>query len=138
MEKVSRLYIKYIIKSKVIFCAFLAVGIIGFLFMTMSLKLDLVKRYEAYFDNNKIVIQEELDDIDFLYAYKSLNERVYLFDVREIERVEQYTIIYVENEDENIKKNLLGIVRLEMVTGETSLFDLIYIRAGKKRDERET
>jgi len=135
LQTFSRLYVKYIIKSKVLFYIFLAVGIIGFLIMTFSLKLDIVTKYEAYFDNNKIVINENLDNIDSLYIYKSLNEKVYFFDVNEIDYVEQYTILYVNNENENIKNNLLGVVKLEIVTGKQSLFELIYIRAGKKRNE---
>ena len=137
-KPLSRLYIKYIIKSKIVFYAFLAAGIVGFLVMILSIKLDIVTKYEAYFDSNKIVINEELDNIDSLYAYRSLNEKVYLFDVREIEYVDDYTILYIDNEDETIKNNLLGIVKLEIVTGKTNLFELIYIRAGKKQDEQKT
>jgi hypothetical protein len=74
-----------------VFCAFLAFGIIGFLFMTLSLRLEAVTKYEAYFDNNKIVINDELENISSLYAYKSLNEKVYLFEVGEAEHIEQYT-----------------------------------------------
>ena len=124
------------IKSSVLFYAFLAIGIIGFLTMTISLKLDIIKKYEAYFDNNKIVINENLNNIDSLYVYKSLNEKVYSFFVKELNHVEQYTVLYVSNENEDIKNNLLGVVNLEIVTGKKSLFELIYIQAGKKRDER--
>ena len=135
LQTFSRLYVKYIIKSKVLFYVFLVAGIIGFLVMTVSLKLDIVTKYEAYFDNNKIVINENLDNIDSLYIYKSLNEKVYSFTVSELNHVEQYTVIYINNENENIKNNLLGVVKLEIVTGQQSLFELIYMRAGKKRDE---
>jgi len=134
----SQLYVKYIIKSKIVFYTFLTIGVIGFLVMTLSLKIDIVTKYEAYFDNNKIVLNEYLDDIESLYTYRNLNEKVYLFDVKEIEHVEEYTIIYVDNEDENIKNNLLGIVRIEIVKDKQSLFELIYIRAGKKIDEQKT
>ena len=133
----SRIYIKYIMKSKILFCAFLTVGVVGFLAMTLSVKFDIVTKYDAYFDENKVIINEELYDIDSFYIYRSLNEKVYHFSVQEIEHLEQYTILYVDNEDENIKKNLLGNVSLEIVTGEQSLFELIYIKAGDKSDEQE-
>ena len=129
------MYTKYIIKSKIVFCAFLVFGIVGFLAMTLSLKLDMVTKYEAYFDSNKIVINDELENINSLYVYKSLNEKVYLFDVAETEYVEQYTVLYVDNENETAKNHLLGIVRLEIVTGEQSLFELIFVKAGNKEDE---
>jgi len=135
MKTFSKLYAKYIIKSKVIFLAFLAAGIAGFLIMTLSLGVDKVTKYEAYFDNNKIVVNDELGKINSLYAYKSLNEKVYLFDVNGVEHIEQYTVLYVDNEDENIKNSLLGIVKLEIVTGGQSLFELIFLKAGKKEDE---
>lgn len=134
----SKIYIKYIIKSKILFCAFLSLGVIGFLVMTLSIKFDIVTKYDAYFDEDKIVINEELDDIDSFYIYRSLNEKVYRFAVRETEHLEQYTILHIDNEDESIKNNLLGIVKLEIVTGEQSLFELIYIKAGDKSDERKT
>jgi hypothetical protein len=135
MNYFSKLYVKYIIKSKVIFCAFLCLSILGFLLMTISLKLDIVTKYEAYFDNNKIVINQSLYNIDTLYIYKSLNEKVYFFDVINTEYIEQYTILYVNNIDERVKNSLLGVVKIEIVTGKQSLFELIYLRAGKKRNE---
>lgn len=95
----------------------------------------MVRKYEAYFDNNKIVLNDDIADIDSLYVYKSLNEKMFSFDINSIERVENHAIIYVKNEDETIKNRLLGIVRLEIVENSQSLFELIFLRAGVKINE---
>ena len=105
--------------------------------MTFSLKLDIITKYDAYFDNNKIVVNDNLDNIDSLYVYRTLNEKVYYFPINEIEHPEQYTVIYVKNADDSIKNNLLGVVTLEIVTGKQSLFELIFVKAGKKENEQE-
>ena len=131
----SKIYVKYIIKSSAIFYTFLAIGIIGFLIMSMSLKLDVTKKYEAYFDNNRIIINETLDNIDSLYVYKTLNDKVYFFYVRELIYDEQYTILYLENDNENVKNNLLGIVKIELITGQESLLKTIFVKAGNKDDD---
>jgi hypothetical protein len=67
------------IKTKIAFFVFLLLGVAGFLAMTASLEIDIVQKYEAYFDSNKIVINEDLNGIDSLYVYKSLNEKVHYF-----------------------------------------------------------
>ena len=135
MKAFPKIYVKYIIKSPVIFYAFLAIGVIGFVVMSVSVKLDVTKRYETYFDNNRIIINEELADIDMLYVYKSLNDRVHSFPVSELYHVDDYTIIYVENYDDIIKNSLLGIVKIEIITGQENLLKTIFLRAGNKDED---
>lgn len=133
MKTLSKIYVKYLLKSGVVFYSFLLIGIIGFLLMTLSLKLDMVTTYDAYFAENRIVLNENPNtEIDSLYAYKARNEKVYSFTVTDVEYIDQYMILYIGDTDKSMQNALSGNIKVDIVAERRTLLEVIFVKAGKK------
>ena len=136
MNSFNKFYIKYILKSGVIFYIFIVIGIVSFTIVTTSFKLELITTYEGNFSNNRIVINENIDDsFNSLYIYKSRNDKVYSFKIIENVYTDGMVILYINNENEEINNLLTGMVKIDIVTGEQSLLKMIFLRAGRKDNE---
>ncbi len=133
MERFSKFYIKYIVKSSVVFYTVIAVFIFVFIFISLTIKVDRVTMYPASFSNDRVIINDILKTpVDHIYMYKTQNEKVYFLPAFGMEEIEQYTVIYINTEGNDDIHTISGIVSVDIVTDKYSLLELIFIKAGQK------
>jgi len=136
LKKLSKIYTKYIIKSQILFSFFLIIGTAAFLVMTLTLKIDILTRYNGIFADNRIIVNEILDEtVESVYAYKSRNDRVYSFPVTQVSYVDDYSVLHIDSVDKINPNNLMGGIGIDIITGRVSLFELIFIKAGQRLEK---
>ena len=124
-----RFYVKHILKSGVLFFAFLALGLLTFILISLHIKIDITESYSAHFSDNKIIVGENIyGDIEHLYLYKVRNEKVFHCGVSEKTHFENSTIFYI---DENSIGNMSGNVKIDIVTGSESLLKYMFKSIGE-------
>lgn len=130
--KFERKYLKYIVKSPILFWAYMGIFLIFFLLMTTHLKLEVRNAYDAEIVGGEISILTE-SEIEFLdrkiYTYKDKNQKVTLFKVASSEYKEGVMYIYL-CEDQT---QLSGEIVVELISGKVSLFNSILLKAGTRR-----
>ena len=129
MNKYGRIYMKYVIKSPVLFYAFLIGGIVLFFAMTLNTKVAVVKTVEVQVNNNVIVldsIQGEIGEV--VYLYTNRNEQVYKATIYDRKDTVGTTALFFENEQEDILK---GEMKADIVIGENSLLRGVFLKAGR-------
>lgn len=127
MKKFSRLYVKYIVKTPVIFYLFLIIGIVLFLYFSLGLKLDVVQSVKANIEDNRFIVVGEYEtQSDMIYLYNDRNEKIYKLKIQQIERIDGQTIFVINN-----SVGLSGDIQADIVTGSQTLFERIFIKAGK-------
>ena len=127
MGKFSRLYVKYIIKTPVVFNLFLLTGVLLFLYFSLNLKLDVIQNTDADIENNRVTVEGKYTaQSDMLYLYNDRNEKVYKYRIEQIDYEKNQTVFVVNNSD-----GLSGKIQAEIVIGSQTLLERIFIRAGK-------
>jgi len=135
MTSFNNLYVKYIVKSKTIYVAFLAIGVTCFIIMSLNIKIALMATYDAQYSEGKILINKIIEnDLDYVYFYKSRNDRLYKSEVTGEEYFDGYTVFHIDSKANKIKSNISGNIKVDMVTGYESLFKLIFAKAGLREN----
>lgn len=132
MKSFSKIYVKYIIKKPIIFYIFLLLGICLFLMLTLTLKLETIEKYDAYYQDG--IIKVEIDDINSvnkIYAYNNKNEKIYTITVKEIAYEVGNSCLHIYEEDIELIQELGSNFKIEISTGYESLFKRIFVKAGK-------
>lgn len=125
----ERIYVKYAVKSPLIFYLYLVAFISIFLLVSTKMRLEKRQIYEAQIQGNKVEAvcsaKKNLSD-NKIYVYTDKNQEVFMFHVQEIEYENGVMRLILEEEQNDI----LGSVMLEMVEGDYSLFQRIFVKAG--------
>lgn len=128
MKKFSRLYVKYIIKSPIVYYSFLLIGIVLFLYFSLNFKLDIVQSVNANIEDNSFTVEGEYKtSSDTIYLYRDRNEKIYRLKIDQIEYIDNKTIFIINNSIE-----LSGEIHADIVIGSQTLFERIFIKAGKR------
>lgn len=128
MSNFSRLYVKYLIKTPVIFFLFLFTGVALFLYLTLHVNLDVTESYEAFIVEDIVTIPGEHEvDSDTIYLYNDRNEVVYQTEIENAIIQDGNTVIDVEN-----SYDLSGEIYVDIVVGEETLLERIFVKAGKR------
>lgn len=128
MKRKQDMYTRYVIKSIVSFIIFLFVGVILFLFLSLTIEIETVKTYKGYYDENKVIINEKIDDelyeLDEVYVYKSRGKKLYKFTVAEKTYIDEYTMLDLESE-KTVDAVLDGNISIDVITERNSLLSII-------------
>ena len=133
MNRLSKFYIKYIISNSFIFYAFLLIGVLVFIILTLTIKINITETYSATVEEGRIKLENNLgSDYTFeeAYVYRDRNEEVVHISISKIDFLNNQTYIFL-SETDSIK--LLGFdqVNIDIVVGQKSLFETIFVRAGR-------
>lgn len=125
-------YLKYVVKSPVLFCTYMVLFVIVFICMTTRLKLDVRKSFEGEIYGDEIIVAGEIKSHvleDKVYVYKNKNQKIFVFDIETIEySTDEMHIFLNEEQDE-----LFGEITLEVIDKRNSLFETIFTKAGVNR-----
>ena len=132
LKSFSQIYIKYIIKTPVLFFLYISIGVGLFLFMTLSLQLDVMATYKAsYHDGMVFIISKDPIDANKIYLYEDRNEKVYTVLVDHMEFEESTVIFHIQEADIAAADILTGDITVDVINSKESLFKKIFIKAGK-------
>lgn len=124
-QNFEKIYVKFAVKSPVVFYMYLLVFIIIFLMISSKMQLESRQIYEAQIYGNKVTAvcsaMTNLSD-DKIYVYKDKNQEVFTFHVKETD-YENGLLCFVLVEEQN---GISGDVTLEIVQGNQSLFQRIF------------
>lgn len=124
----KRFYVDYIIKKPVIFYSFLGIGIGIFLYLSLNLKLDRIQSVNAEIVGQTIKLEGEYKIYsDSIYLYHDRNKRVYKLAITDWKIAEGCTVCMVEDTEQ-----LSGGLMADIITGKQTLFERIFLRAGKR------
>lgn len=123
----SNLYVKYLIKNPLIFYLFLLIGAALFLFMTISLKLDVTQTTECKISGNTITISGEIKPVsEVIYLYTDRNDKIHKLTIESVLSQNGQTVI--------VFTNIAGLSRemkMDFVIAQQTLFERIFLEAGK-------
>lgn len=128
-RKYEQVYIKYGVKSSLLFYAYLGVFIGIFFIVAFKIRLEEHQAYTAEINGNKI-------EIPCSSALNLLDDRIYLYSDRNLE-VLRLNVEDTEYRDgvmyivlsEN-KNNITGNVTVEIISGKSTLLRKIFMKAG--------
>ena len=127
MKKFSTLYVKYIIKAPIVFYMFLFSGVVLFLWFSLSLKLDVVQSVTADIKENRVAITGEyVVKSHMIYFYSDRNEKKDKLKIEQVELKDGQTLLIINN-----IIGLSGEVQADIIIDSQTLFERIFIRAGK-------
>ena len=119
----SKLYVRYLIKRSVAFYLFLLLGMISFLYLTLSLEVDMTQHVTVNIEENVITLHRNHDlQSEIIYLYQDRNEQVYRIKIEEIVAENDDLHLIVLNPDA-----LSGIFSAEIVVGRQTLLERILI-----------
>ena len=125
--KNQKCYIKYIVKSPIVFFLFLLLGVFLFLYYSINLELNIIQSLRANIEDNNIIIEGEYYvQSDVIYLYVDRNERIQKLKFKQIVHTEGHTIFVTEDSIE-----LSGEIIVDVVIDKQSLLKNIFIKAGK-------
>ena len=117
---------KYIIKTPLVFYLFLSGGILLFLILSLSLKMDIMQTARAHVSGREVVLDGEYDILlDELYLYRNRNEEVFRLLIEGWEKTGGGTVCTVED-----GKSLSGNMNADIVTGSQTLLEKIFAGTG--------
>lgn len=128
-RKLEQWQIKYLVKSPLIYYSFLVLFIAVFLYVSLTLNIDIRKSFLANMSCNEISIKTEKkihSEDDIIYIYKNRNEKIISQSILDSKYSNGTMYFYI---DEN-EQALSGNVTIEIKTGEQSLFAKIFLKAG--------
>lgn len=128
----SQAYVKYIVKTPILFYAFLSIGIGIFLYMTLSIQMDVRVTYEAKYEKGDIVFfSSKPVEWEKIYIYKDRNEKVYSVSVDSAVFEDNTATLHIKEADNSAFKELSGDVYVDVTKTTESLFERIFKKAGK-------
>ena len=131
MNKLSKIYMKYIVKSFTAYIIFILLGIFFFIYVSLNVKVEVIETFEGIYAEERLVINETVNyPIEKIYAYQSRNEEIITYNVKDIDIIdESYTVLFL-GESDDIGK-LEGVIRIDVVKKHVSIFSVIF--CGEKR-----
>lgn len=129
-RKFEKIQIKWFIKSSIFYYSFLTIFIAIFLYISVSLKLDVRQSYDAIITDKEITMQTELEILP-------LDEKVYIY-INRNERTVLGTIVktYYSNGRmhfilKEVPTNLSGEITIELTINKQSLISRIFAKGGR-------
>lgn len=117
----SRLYVRYIIRRSTVFYLFLLTGIVVFLYLTISLDVDITQYVTISIEDNVITLSGDYElQSDVIYLYQDRNDQVYRVAIEQI-RIEEGQVQLITS---NVA-HLSGDMSAEIVIGSQTLFERI-------------
>lgn len=121
----SKVYVKYMIKTPLVFYVFLLVSVAVYLFMAMSVKLDIIDEYEGIICDDYIVITAKSPiETELVYIVIGDGERIKL-DINKSEFNLNDVKLYF-NEDLILTSLREKKLKVEVVVGKRNLLDAMY------------
>jgi hypothetical protein len=134
LKSLSSYYVKYIIKTPLVFSLFLLFFICLFLVMTSSIQLDVVQPFEAMMDGSILKLPLGSPVImhkDILYFYFDRNERVYKGLIKGIEIGDDGIYMDISADDFPGAGEAGRKAHVDIIVGEQSLLKRMFLRAGR-------
>ena len=117
-------YVKYIIKSPLVFYTFLSAGVVLFIALSLGVRLDIAESTQAEVQGQQVVLDREYElASDTIYLYQDRNEQVYKLKVAAWKKGGGSTVCTVED-----SRGLLGRMNADVVTGSHTLLERIFMR----------
>ena len=124
-QNFEKIYVKFAVKSPVVFYMYLLAFIIIFLMISSKMRLESRQIYEAQIFGNKVTAvcsaMTSLSD-NKIYVYRDKNQEVFTFHVKEANYGNGVLYFVLVEEQSDIS----GDVMLEIVQGNQSLFQRIF------------
>ena len=116
-------YVKYIIKSPLVFYTFLSAGVVLFIALSLGVRLDIAESTQAEVQGQQVVLDGEYElASDTIYLYRDRNEQVYKLKVATWKKGGSTVCIVEDN------SGLLGRMNADVVTGSQTLLERIFMR----------
>lgn len=131
-KKMTSGYLKYVVKSPIVFYIYVIIFLLLFLLMTNAISVDRRTSYSAIVDKGQVQIvnETELELLDKrIYVYTDKNQEVLTLVVSSIEFGDGI-ISFILEQDQDI---LSGIVTVEAVTERSTLFHKIFSEVSRTR-----
>jgi len=128
-------YIKYTAKKPILFFMMIGTFLFSILFISLTTKTNLVKSYSGTMVGNSIIIDTEIKTIPYkIYAYSNKNEAVYMINIRNVERQNNKTVLFIGNYTELPDLISAHNIYIDIPQNEISLFERVFLRGSKIND----
>jgi len=129
-SKSNRYYIKYLIKSTKLFLIFLFVSTLLFYFLSVSIKLDIMKTYVGHIENGAVAIEtDHMLESSLLYIYHEKEKIVYKIKPEEFLYQDGYQYFLCEKKDIENLENLQELY-VDVPVGKETLLERVLLKAG--------
>ncbi len=129
-KKLEKIQVKWFIKSSIFYYSFLIIFIAIFLYISVSLKLDVRQSYDAIITGNEITMETELEILPLdgkVYIYTNRNERTVLGTIMNTYYLNGRMHFILKE----VPTNLSGEITIELTTNRQSLISRIFAKGGR-------
>lgn len=135
----ARKYTGLIIGSPWLFIIFVLSGLVLFLFLTLTTRIDVIKTYSAELmsKQNKITLSVKAANISAgtAYMYSNRNEAVYPVFIERTENLREDFTLYFNSHGQNIIKSLSNRnIFIDIPQGKETLLYRIFVKGGEGRE----
>ena len=124
----QRYYVKYMIKKPILFYSFLFLGVVGFIFGSMNIQMDIRKSYPAeYVEGQLIIFTEEVFEPQEVFLYTDKNDSVERYIVKEGRKEDGKLVLILEEPPQQKEEAFIA----EFTVGTESLLYRIFVKAGR-------
>lgn len=125
-------YIKYTAKKPVLFFAMIGMFLFLILFVSLTTKTSLIQSYDGTIARNTVVINAVINTTpENIYVYENRNEAVYLMNVKNMERMNNTTMLFVDSDAEFLELSATENIKIDIQIGEITLFEHVFLKGGK-------
>lgn len=135
----GRKYTKFMTGSPWLFITFVLFGVLLFLFLTLTTRIDVIKTYSAEVmsveSENALSIKAANISIGLAYIYSNKNEAVYPVLIERAENLgENFTLHFNSSGQDIIKSLSARNIFIDIPQGKDTLLYRIFVKGGKGRE----
>lgn len=135
----GRKYIRLITSSPRLFITFVLFGVVLFLFLTLTTRIDVIKTYsaEVFSVESEIALSIKASDIPVgsAYIYSNKNEAVFSVFIENVESIKDNVILHFSNDERDIIQFLsTQNIYIDIPQGKETLLYRIFVKGGKGRE----
>lgn len=135
----GRTYTRLVTGSSNIFIGFVLLGVISFLFLTLTIRIDVIKTYTAKVlsSESEIVLQIKAANVQDgpAYIYSNKNEAVFPVSIEKTEDLNDSVNLYFSSDSEKVIRSLSPQhLYVEIPQGKETLLYRIFLKGGKGRE----
>lgn len=125
MSRLYQFYSKYVVKSILLYLAFIIIGVSLFLILSMNTQVSIIETFDGTYADDRLILYEVVDyPIEKVYAYKDRSDFVVTYNVLKTEIMDgQNTVLFVDKKEKAVELN--GTITIEAEKGHTSLLSIV-------------
>lgn len=138
MTRFVRLYLKWFVKTHILYVLVIVIGLSSFVCLAVNTKVAVIETFEGIYADDRLIINQVVDyPIAKAYAYQDRSDKVTSYTVLSIEHIDDsYTVLFIDKSKE--QEPFEGVISVDVEKEYVCLLDVVlglkkrYVEKGTK------